>query len=117
MFLIVDHFSKESQQILSMLQSYPSSLFLYLKTVVEVHLYGTLDFSYLRASDSIDVPMGKSDSVLTKRVNAFIDRISNFPRFLRNNPIEVTDDMTERYLEVGLCITNHALLSHLLFLN
>jgi hypothetical protein len=32
-----------------------------------------------------------------------LDKISDFPKFLRNDPVEVTDDMIELYLEVSTC--------------
>lgn len=33
-------------------------------------------------------------------VEAYLERISDFPKLLRNNPVNVTDDMIELYLEV-----------------
>lgn len=35
----------------------------------------------------------------------YMEKISDFPKFLRNNPVEVTDDMIELYLEVSICKT------------
>ncbi|XP_050385748.1 uncharacterized protein LOC126802206 [Argentina anserina] len=96
-FLVMDHFaSEEGSHILSELRSHPRSLFLYLKTVIEVHLSGTLDFSSLRNNNL----MGVRD--LTEGVEAFLGRVSNFPQLLRDSPINVTDDMIELYLEL-LC--------------
>lgn len=93
----MDHFtSEEGSHILSKLRSHPKSLFLYLKTVIEVHLSGTLDFSSLRNNNL----MGVKEQ--TKAVEAFLERISNFPQLLRDSPINVTDDMIELYLEVSV---------------
>ncbi|KAM1019622.1 hypothetical protein ACFX13_041699 [Malus domestica] len=96
-FLVIDHFTiEEGSHILSKLRSHPKSLFLYLKTVIEVHLSGTLDFSSLRKDDLVRV---KDQS---KAVEAYLERISDFPKLLRSNPVNVTDDMIELYLEL-LC--------------
>lgn len=93
----MDHFtSEEGSHILSELRSHPRSLFLYLKTVIEVHLSGTLDFSSLRNNNL----MGVKEQ--TKAVEAFLERISNFPQLLLDSPINVTDDMIELYLEVSV---------------
>ncbi|XVF80311.1 hypothetical protein PTKIN_Ptkin15bG0060800 [Pterospermum kingtungense] len=97
-FLVVDHLSDESSHILSELNSHPKSLFLYLKTVIDVHLSGTLDFSYLREEEIVDVFGGRTRKNLSKELQAYLERISNFPKFLRNNPLQVTDDMIELYL-------------------
>ncbi|GMI69544.1 vacuolar protein sorting 8 [Hibiscus trionum] len=101
-FLVVDHFNDESSLILSELKSHPKSLFLYLKTVIEVYLSGTLDFSYLREEKTVDVLSGKRGKDSEKVLEAYLERMSNFPKFLRNNPPHVTDDMIELYLEL-LC--------------
>lgn len=101
-FLVVDHLNDESSHILSELNSHPKSLFLYLKTVFEVHLSGTLNFSYLREEEVVDVFGGRRGKNPSKELQAYLERISNFPKFLRNNPLQVTDDMIELYLEL-LC--------------
>ncbi|KAA8523376.1 hypothetical protein F0562_009799 [Nyssa sinensis] len=101
-FLIIDHFSRESQHILSELRSHPKSLFLYLKTVVEVHLSGTLNFSCLRKDDIVEFPSGRRARDQSDRVEAYLERISDFPKLIRNNPVNVTDEMIELYLEL-LC--------------
>lgn len=94
--MVIDHFTiEEGSHILSKLRSHPKSLFLYLKTVIEVHLSGTLDFSSLRKDDLVRV---KDQS---KAVEAYLERISDFPKLLRSNPVNVTDDMIELYLEVS----------------
>uniref|UniRef100_A0A5B7BN45 RING-type domain-containing protein n=1 Tax=Davidia involucrata TaxID=16924 RepID=A0A5B7BN45_DAVIN len=102
LFMIIDHFSRESQRILSELRSHPKSLFLYLKTVVEVHLSGTLNFSCLRKDDIVVFPSGRRARDQSDRVEAYLERISDFPKLLRNNPVNVTDEMIELYLEL-LC--------------
>ncbi|KAF3945609.1 hypothetical protein CMV_028031, partial [Castanea mollissima] len=50
----IGHFNKEGLHIPSELCSHPRSLFLYLKTVIEVYLSGTLNFSSLRRDDFVD---------------------------------------------------------------
>ncbi|XWS31977.1 hypothetical protein CRYUN_Cryun23aG0121100 [Craigia yunnanensis] len=101
-FLVIDHFKDESSHILSELNSHQKCLFLYLKTVIEVHLSGTLNFSYLREEEIVDVFKGRRGKDMSKELEAYLERISNFPKFLRSNPLHVTDDMTELYLEL-LC--------------
>lgn len=91
--------------MLSELRSHPRSLFLYLKTVIEVHLSGTLNFSYLRGDDIVDSFDGRWVKDQSKGLEDYLDKISNFPKFLRNNPVEVTDEMIELYLEVSTCKT------------
>ncbi|OMO82357.1 hypothetical protein COLO4_23048 [Corchorus olitorius] len=100
LFLVIDHFNDESSHILSKLNSHPQSLFLYLKTVIEVHLSGSLNFSYLR-EEIVEVYRGRRKDQ-SKEFEAYLERISNFPKFLRSNPLSVTDDMIELYLEL-LC--------------
>ncbi|PPR88490.1 hypothetical protein GOBAR_AA32197 [Gossypium barbadense] len=101
-FLIVDHFKDESSHILSELNSHPKSLFLYLKTVIEVHLSGTFNFSCLREEEIIDVLSEKRGKESEKVLKAYLENLSNFPKYLRHNPLHVTDDMIELYLEL-LC--------------
>ncbi|KAK4848694.1 hypothetical protein QYF36_016176 [Acer negundo] len=94
-FLVIDQFNNEASHILSELGSHPKSLFLYLKTVFEVHLYGTLNLSCLRKDDIMNIANGK--------------RVKNEPTsqeyliFLNCcNPVQVTDDMIEPDLEMQL---------------
>ncbi|OMO64188.1 hypothetical protein CCACVL1_21961 [Corchorus capsularis] len=101
LFLVIDHFNDESSHILSRLNSHPQSLFLYLKTVIEVHLSGSLNFSYLR-EEIVEVYRGRRRKDHSNEFEAYLERISNFPKFLRTNPLSVTDDMIELYLEL-LC--------------
>ncbi|KAK9279894.1 hypothetical protein L1049_013577 [Liquidambar formosana] len=98
-FLLIDHFNKESLHILSEMRSHPNSLFLYLKTVVEVHKYGTLDFSSLRKDNVADFPSGGRVKDQSCGLEVYLARISDFPKFLRNNPVHVTDEMIELYFE------------------
>lgn len=100
-FLIVDHFKDESSHILSELNSHPKSLFLYLKTVIEVHLSGTFNFSCLREEEIVDVLSEKRGKESEKVLKAYLENLSNFPKYLRHNPLHVTDDMIELYLEVS----------------
>ncbi|GAV85231.1 Clathrin domain-containing protein [Cephalotus follicularis] len=101
-FLVVDHFFNESSHILSELRSYPKSLFLYLKTAIEVHLSGTLNFPYVKKDDNVDVSNGRRVKDQAEELKAYLERISEFPKLLRSNPVNVTDDMIELYLEL-LC--------------
>lgn len=96
-FLVIDHFSDEVSHIMSELQSRPRSLFLFLKTAIEIHISGTLNFCNLRKDNKENV----TDK--SKGIEAYLEKISEFPKFLRNNPFHVTDDMIERYLEVSNC--------------
>ncbi|GKU87858.1 hypothetical protein SLEP1_g2191 [Rubroshorea leprosula] len=100
--LVTDHFNEEGSHILSELRSHSKSLFLYLKTVIEVHLSGTLDFSYLKNDEPVDVSGGRRMKDQSKELKAYSERISGFPKLLRSNPLHVTDDMIELYLEL-LC--------------
>lgn len=97
--MVIDHFSTENSRILSELNSHPKSLFLYLKTVIEVHFSGTLDFSCLRRTNT-DTPNGTSGHAQLRGTEAYLERISDFPKYLRNNPVHVTEDMIEHYFEV-----------------
>ncbi|TXG63103.1 hypothetical protein EZV62_010097 [Acer yangbiense] len=101
-FLVIDQFNNEASHILSELSSHPKSLFLYLKTVFEVHLHGTLNLSCLRKDDIMNIANGKRVKNESKGPEAYISRISDFPKLLRSNPVQVTDDMIEQYLEL-LC--------------
>ncbi|XP_065860044.1 uncharacterized protein [Euphorbia lathyris] len=100
--LVIDHFSSYTAQILSELHSHPKSLFLYLKTVIEVYLSGTLDFSGLNKDDILDTFSGRKVKQELTGLQAYLERISEFPKFIRNNPVHVTDDMIELYMEL-LC--------------
>ncbi|KAJ4963919.1 hypothetical protein NE237_023858 [Protea cynaroides] len=101
-FLVVDHFNKESHHILSELRSHPKSLFLYLKTTIDVYLSGTLDFSSLEKGGQLDLPNGRRMKDQSNEVEAYLARISEFPKLLRHDPVLVTDEIIELYLEL-LC--------------
>ncbi|CAH1429293.1 unnamed protein product [Lactuca virosa] len=94
-FLVVQHLFQEFQQILLDLKSHPKSLFLYLKTVIEVHSKGTLNFNSLTKGE----PRVENQ---TDRLHDFLEKISDFPKFVRENPVHITDEITEMYLEL-LC--------------
>ncbi|WCJ22507.1 transducin family protein / WD-40 repeat family protein [Euphorbia peplus] len=100
--LVIDHFSSYTSQILSELHSHPKSLFLYLKTVIEVYLSGTLDFSGLNKDGVVGTFSGREVKEEATGLQAYWERISEFPKFIRNNPVHVTDDMIELYMEL-LC--------------
>ena len=102
MFLLVtDHFHNDIPRILSELHSHPKSLFLYLKAIIEVHLSGTLNFSCLKKDDNVDAFGRRRVEDQLKGLEAYLERISDFPKFIRNNPVNVTDDMIELYMEVS----------------
>lgn len=96
--MVIDQFSTEGSRILSELNSHPKSLFLYLKTIIEVHFSGTLNFSCLRSNT--DTPDGTSGHAQLRGVETYLERISDFPKYLRNNPVHVTEEMIELYFEV-----------------
>lgn len=100
--MVVIYFSDENSRIITELHSHPKSLFLYLKTVIEVHLSGTLDLSKLRKDDIIDAPSGKQVKDHPQGIDAYLDSLSNFPKYIRESPIHVTDDLIELYLEVSI---------------
>lgn len=97
--MIIDHFSDKVSSIISHLRSHPRSLFLYLKTVIEVHLHGTLDISRLMADVN-----GFSETTRNRSIGleAYIERFSDLPKLLRNNPVPVTDETIELYFEVRI---------------
>ncbi|CAN4126445.1 unnamed protein product [Withania somnifera] len=98
--LIVSHFGEESDYILSQMRSNPESFFLYLKTLIEVHSTGTLNFSSLRKDNASDFPCGRKKKHMSWEV--YLETMSNFPKHLQNYPIVITDEMTELYIEL-LC--------------
>ncbi|CAK7348627.1 unnamed protein product [Dovyalis caffra] len=55
-----------------------------------------------RKSDDIDVVNGRRVKDQSKGLAAYLERISDFPKFVRNNPVHVNDDMIELYFEL-LC--------------
>ncbi|KAJ4847458.1 hypothetical protein Tsubulata_019162 [Turnera subulata] len=99
-FLVINDFSLESPKILSELRSHPKSLFLYLKTAIEVHLSGNLDFSHLWKEGEEGISSGRID--LSEVLKSYLERISDFPKYIRNNPVHLTDDLIELYFEL-LC--------------
>ncbi|KAL3517335.1 hypothetical protein ACH5RR_024237 [Cinchona calisaya] len=102
-FLVVVHFYGQSQEILfSQLQSHPESLFLYLKTLIEVHTTGSLKFSCLRKEGSLHCPSGRRARHLSNRLATYLAELNDFPKLLCSRPIQLTDELTELYLEL-LC--------------
>lgn len=95
-FLVIDHFGNDVSDILSQLHNHPRSLFLYLKTLIEVHQSGNLNFSCLKKDDNFGV------NYSTKGLDDYLQKLSDFPKFLSNNPVDVTDDIIELYVEL-LC--------------
>ncbi|KAF0911591.1 hypothetical protein E2562_011213 [Oryza meyeriana var. granulata] len=96
--LVIDHFHDEIQQILSELHSDHHSLFLFLKTAIEVHLSGKINFSELSARNNRTVESQHS----SRELELYIQRLSNLPKLLDRNPVIMTDELVELYLEL-LC--------------
>lgn len=99
--MVISHFSHESSRIITELHSHPRSLFLYLKTLIELHLFGTLDLANLRKDDIMNPPNGKQVKDSPQGVHDYLENISDFPKYMRENPIHVSDDLIELYLEVS----------------
>ncbi|XP_058763100.1 uncharacterized protein LOC131636503 isoform X1 [Vicia villosa] len=100
--LVTRHFTDESSHIITKLHSHRRSLFLYLKTLIELHLFGTLDLSNLTKDVFTNHPNGKQDKDLPQGIHDYLENISDFPKYMRENPSHVPDDLIERYLEL-LC--------------
>ncbi|XP_039788000.1 uncharacterized protein LOC120654510 isoform X5 [Panicum virgatum] len=94
--LVTDHFCDKVQQILAELQSDRHSLFLFLKTAIEVHLSGKLDFSKLSVRNNQTVELQYSSTDLED----YHQRLSNIK--LDHNPVSIDDELVELYLEL-LC--------------
>lgn len=75
-------------------------MFLYLKTVIEVYLSGSLDFSRLRKHEAVDSLGENTRRNIPKEAELYLEGLNNFPKFIQDNPVNVTDDMIELYLEV-----------------
>ncbi|KAG0472778.1 hypothetical protein HPP92_014635 [Vanilla planifolia] len=97
--LVIDQLGGECQNILSQLHSHPQSLFLFLKTVIDVHVSGTLNFSVPEA-DFNTHNLRLNDTC--NELKDYFKKISNLPKILHNDMIQVTDELTELYLEL-LC--------------
>ncbi|KAF9600812.1 hypothetical protein IFM89_012551 [Coptis chinensis] len=100
--LIFDYFSKESEHILSELRSHPRSLFLYLKATIEVHLSGTLNFSSLEKCYALGLQNGIKLKDQSNEVELYLERMSDFPKLVRQNPVYLSDEDIELYLAL-LC--------------
>ncbi|KAF5201636.1 Vacuolar protein sorting-associated protein 8-like protein [Thalictrum thalictroides] len=100
--LILDHYKEESEHILSELRSNPKGLFLYLKTIIEVHLSGTLNFSSLEKGCTPNLQNGSKQKNQSNEVELYLERISNFPKLVRDNPFHINDEVVELYLKL-LC--------------
>ncbi|CAN6226951.1 unnamed protein product [Urochloa humidicola] len=95
--LVVDHFCDKIQQILAELRSDRHSLFLFLKTAIQVHLSGKLDFSELSISNHQTIELQYSSTDLED----YRQRLSNLSK-LDHNPVSIDDELVELYLEL-LC--------------
>ena len=81
------------------LRSHRYSHFLFLKTVIEVYSFGTLNFPVYEVDYVSSMAIEGVDS--PNQLEAYMKRLSNFPKLLQQNPVHVTDDMAELYLEVS----------------
>lgn len=115
-FLITDQLSGKSQQILSDLHSQQESLFLYLKTVIEIQTTGSLNLSCLKKADVSDIPNSRRAHKKLMDVEAYLVAISNSLNHLRNNEVHVTNEMTELYFEVKISGTHRCSLWSLAFI-
>ncbi|OEL18589.1 Vacuolar protein sorting-associated protein 8-like protein, partial [Dichanthelium oligosanthes] len=95
--LVIDHFCDEIQQILAELHSDRHSLFLFLKTAIEVHLSGKLDLSELslRNNQTVELKYFSAD------LEDYRQRLSNLSK-LDHDPVSIDDELVELYLEL-LC--------------
>lgn len=87
---------------MSELRSHPESLFLYLKTTIEVQTTGTLDISCLQNVDTVDCPSARNARLQSNGVQAYLEAISTSLKVLHNNRVNVTDELMELYFEVKL---------------
>ncbi|CAJ2663156.1 unnamed protein product [Trifolium pratense] len=101
--MVTRHFSDESSHIITKLHSHPRSLFLYLKTLIELHLFGTLDLSGLTKDVITNPPNVKQVKDPPQGIHDYLENISDFPKHMRENPSHVPDDLIELYLEL-LCL-------------
>ncbi|XP_074334037.1 uncharacterized protein LOC141671649 isoform X2 [Apium graveolens] len=101
-FMVAEHFGGDHDRALCAMDSHPKSLFLYLKTVMEAHTKGSLNFSCFRKGDNVNIPSERNNCYQPDRIEAYLERISEFPKFMRDNPVHVTDKIVEQYLEL-LC--------------
>lgn len=101
--MVTRHFSDESSHVITKLHSHPRSLFLYLKTLIELHLFGTLDLSHLTKGVITNPPNGKQVKDPPPGIHDYLENISDFPKYMRENPSHVPDDLIELYLEVSFC--------------
>ncbi|KAI0500748.1 hypothetical protein KFK09_018964 [Dendrobium nobile] len=99
-FLVIDQLDSEKQHILSQLHSHPLSLFLFLKTVIDFHISGTLNFPVPETIISNNPNVRTRDSSI--EIADYVEKLSNFPKLLHHDAIQVTDEMAEQYLEL-LC--------------
>lgn len=103
--MVVEHFSGDHDRALREMDSHPKSLFLYLKTIMEAHTKGSLNFSCFRKGDNVNIPTGRRNSSQPNRIEAYLEKISELPKLMRDNPVHVTDKIVEQYLEVKFSLT------------
>lgn len=105
--MVIDQFSGETQDILSELRSHPQSLFLFLKTTLEIHLSGNLKFPVLETVCLSNPPFDKIRET-PNNLEEYAERLASFPKLLHQNTIQVNDELTELFLSVRLKLLQQA---------
>ncbi|GLJ14759.1 hypothetical protein SUGI_0239380 [Cryptomeria japonica] len=101
--LVLEHYYKESQEIISELSPHPNLLFLYLKTMIDVHSHGVPKYPSAPLDNNLNISLfGLKGLDQSKELKDYLDRISKLPEYVQRHGIEVTDEMAELYLEL-LC--------------
>lgn len=95
--MVIDHFFDKIQQILAKLHSDRHSLFLFLKTAIEVHVSGKLDFSELSVRNNQTAELQYSSTDLED----YQQRLLKHSK-LDHNPVSIDDELVELYLEVSV---------------
>ncbi|KAH9322060.1 hypothetical protein KI387_016699, partial [Taxus chinensis] len=99
--LVLEHFDKENQEIMSELSPHPKLLFLYLKTIIDVRSHGVPKYPSPTLENNSKISLfGMKGLDQSKELKGYLDRISNLPEYVQRHGIEVTDEMAELYLEM-----------------
>lgn len=63
---------------------------------------GSLDFSRLRKYEAVDNSGENIRRDIPKEAEIYLEELNGFPKFIQDNPVNVTDDMIEQYVEVSI---------------